>query len=138
MKSFGLSIESILSRSLALPSPESDCDWEVEEQGEMRCEFACRPLVHQAQYFKAESACVSLIGYRGVYEPVAYHNHAAFECRLDDMVDMLTTGCKNDQGFCFRSNDFSRTAEQDVAQPLRDRGTSWFSRVKDFVALCSK
>ena len=49
MKSFGLSIEAILNGGLALPSPESACGWDVEEQSEMWHELTRRPHVHRAQ-----------------------------------------------------------------------------------------
>jgi hypothetical protein len=119
MKSFGLSIQAILSDRLISPSPKPDRNWKIKQQGKMRREVTRCPCIHRSQPGQTEAASVSLIRHCGIEEPIAHDGHASCKSRSDDLADMLPTSCEDQQRFSLGSNRFRLAFEQDAAQLFR-------------------
>jgi len=129
MEPLGFSIKSILARRVASSPAESGRSRDVEEQREMRLETPGRPNIHFSKERQVQSPRIALIGHRRVGEPVTYNSHPSFERWSNDLQDMLTPRCENEQSFSFWREGFPRTVEQNSTQFLRNRCSTRFSRL---------
>ena len=116
MKTFCLTIQPIQWPTIGSTSGQAYGNWQVEYEGEIRCESVGCNRIGRLQPLQIEVTSESLIGKRGIGKPVAEDDHATLQCRPDDMRDVLTSGSEHQQGFGLRCNRFvGRRREEDLA-----------------------
>jgi hypothetical protein len=107
--------------------PLEDFDGSVDQHHQIGPARVHRPLVDLVHLVHREQPSVALICQGRVHAAIADHMPAGGECGSDDLVDVLSAVCRDQQGFGAVREMGQRGVVEDAADPSPDVGSPGFT-----------